>query len=164
MIVVSNTSPLTNLAAIGQFDLLRRLYGRLHIAHGVWQELNAGGEPWPGCDEVAEADWIEQHAVQNRSLVTALRRDLDCGEAETIALALELEANLVLLDEKEGRHAAQRLGLRVVGVVGILLEAKANSVVGEIRPHVDALRRTAGVYLSDSVCQRALTLAGEDDV
>jgi len=56
MIVVSNTSPLTSLAAIGQLDLLRRLYARLHIAQGVWEELNAGGRRWPGCDQVAAAD------------------------------------------------------------------------------------------------------------
>jgi predicted nucleic acid-binding protein len=95
MIVVSNTSPLTNLAAIGQFDLLRLLYSELHIAYGVWDELNAGGKRWPGCDEVAAAGWIQRHAVQNQALVTALRRDLDRGEAESIALALELGADLI---------------------------------------------------------------------
>jgi len=161
MIVVSNTSPLTNLAAIGQFALFHQLYGRLHIAEGVWKEFNARGQHWPGRDEVAAADWIERHAVQNQALVTALRRDLDRGEAETIALALELEADLVLLDEREGRHAAQRLELRVVGVVGILLEAKSRSAVGAVRPHLDALRHEAGFYLAEQVYHSALTLAGE---
>jgi uncharacterized protein len=163
MIVVSNTSPLTNMAAIGQFDLLRRLYGRLHIARGVWEELNAEGERWPGRDEVATADWIERHEVKNQALVTALQRDLDRGEAESIALALELGANLVLLDEKEGRRAAKRLGLRVVGVVGVLLEAKAGRAVDALRPHLDALRQTAGFYLSKSLYHHALMLAGESD-
>jgi len=60
MIVVSDTSPLTNLAAIGQFGLLRRLYGELYIADGVWDELNAGGGRWPGRDQVAAADWVER--------------------------------------------------------------------------------------------------------
>ena len=91
MIVVSNTSPLTNLAAIGEFNLLRHLYGDLHIPDGVWNELNAKGQRWPGRDEVARADWIERHTVQNQALVTALRRDLDQGEAECIALSLEVE-------------------------------------------------------------------------
>jgi hypothetical protein len=103
MIVVSNTSPLTNLAAIGQFALFHQLYGRLHIAEGVWEEMNARGQHWPCRDEVATADWVERHTVQNQALVTALRRDLDKGEAETIALALELGANLVLLaNAKDG--------------------------------------------------------------
>lgn len=161
MIVVCNTSPLTNLAAIGQFDLLRQLYAELHVAEAVGDELNAGGKHWPGCDDVAAARWIKRHSVQNQDLVTALRRDLDRGEAESIALALELGAKLVLLDEEEGRHAAQRLGLDVVGVVGILLEAKAKGAIAQVRPQLDALRQTAGFYLSESLYQFALTLAGE---
>ncbi len=161
MIVVSNTSPLTNLAAIGQFDLLRCLYGQVHIAVGVWDELNAGDKHWPGRDEVATANWIQQHTVQNQALVTALRRDLDRGEAESVALALELGADLVLLDEKEGRHAAQRLGLRVVGVVGILLEAKAKGLIAQVCPYLDALRQSAGFYLSERLYQSALEVAGE---
>lgn len=163
MIVVANTSPLTNLAAIGQFDLLRRLYGQVHIPEGVWEELNAEGHRWPGRDEVAGVDWIERHAVQNRPLVTALQRDLDRGEAETIALALELEAGLVLLDEWEGRRAAKRHGLHVIGVVGLLLEARACGAVKTLRPHLDTLRQTAGFYLSDSLYDHALSLAGESD-
>ena len=90
-----------------------------------------------------------------------LRRDLDRGEAETIALALQLDADLVLLDESEGRHAAQRLGLRVVGVVGILLEAKARGALESVRPHLDALRQEAGFYLDVSLIQHALALANE---
>lgn len=161
MIVVCNTSPLTNLAAIGQFDLLRQLYVELRIARGVWEELNAGGKRWPGCDNVASADWIQQRAVKNQPLITVLQRDLDRGEAESIALALELGADLVLLDEREGRRAAKRLGLRVVGVVGILLEAKACGAVERVRPHLDALRQAAGFYLDESLYRSALALAGE---
>jgi len=63
MIVVSNTSPLTNLAAIGKFDLLQRLYTHIHIADGVWEELQAGGKPWPGYAQVNAADWIERHTT-----------------------------------------------------------------------------------------------------
>jgi predicted nucleic acid-binding protein len=163
MIVVSNTSPLTNLAAIGQFDLLRRLYGQVHIAEGVWEELNARDRRWPGRDEVAAANWIERRPVQNRSLVTALQRDLDRGEAQTIALALELEADVVFLDEREARRVAQRLGLRVVGVVGILLEAKSSGAIKAVRPHLDSLRHTAGFYLDDALYAHALLLAGEGE-
>jgi predicted nucleic acid-binding protein len=163
MIVVCNTSPLTNLAAIGQFRLLYELYGQLHIAEAVWRELNAGGQHWPGRDEVAAADWIERHTVQNQNLVTALRRDLDTGEAESIALAVEIGADLVLLDEREGRHAAQRLGLQISGVVGLLLEAKSCSSLTSIRPHLDALRLTAGFYLGEPVYRAALLVAGESD-
>ena len=161
MIVVSNTSPLTNLAAIGQFALLRELFGELHIAEGVWAELNAKGQHWPGRSEVAAASWVQQHIVHNQALVTALQRDLDRGEAETTALALELKAGLVLLDEREGRRAAQRLGIRVMGVVGTLLMAKERDILDKVRPHLDAIRHKAGFYLGENVYQSALSLAGE---
>lgn len=95
-LVVSDTSPLTNLAAIGQFRLLKDLYGSIHIAEAVWNELNFGGQSWPGRDEVAGADWIQRDTPANRLLVAALGQDLDQGEAESIALALELNASLIL--------------------------------------------------------------------
>lgn len=161
MIVVSNTSPLTNLSAIGQFDLLRSLYTGVSIAEGVWHELNAMGKRWPGRDEVAAAGWIKRHSVYNHFLVKALRRDIDRGEAESIVLALELEADLILLDEKEGRHAAERLGLKTVGVVGILLEAKKNGLVNSVRPHLDDLREVASFYLKESLYRHVLALADE---
>ena len=158
---VSNTSPLTNLAAIGQFDLLRSLYGQLRIAEAVWAELNAGGQPWPGRAEVAAADWIARRAVQNRPLVTALRERLDPGEAETIALAVECSPPFVLMDEKEGRRAAQRLGLKTVGVVGVLIEAKARGLIAEVGPLLERLRQEAGFYLSDQVMRDARAFCGE---
>ncbi len=162
MIVVSNTSPLTNLAAIGRFELLRDLYSEVHIADGVWEELNSGGRRHPGSQEVADAEWVRRHTVQKLEMVTALRRDLDCGEAETIALALELGSDLVLIDEREGRRHAQRYGLRVLGLVGMLIEAKASGLVDRLRPELVALRQRAGFFLSDAVFREGLRLAGEN--
>ncbi|MGB8648806.1 MAG: DUF3368 domain-containing protein [Anaerolineae bacterium] len=162
MIVVSNTSPLTNLAAIGQFALLGQLYETLYIPNAVWDELQAGGKRWPGYDQVASAHWIHRQVVQNKSLVAALQRDLDRGEAEAIALALEMNADLVLLDEREGRHAAQRLELEVVGVIGILIESKSKGRLVSVRPQLDELRQRAGFYVSERLYRSALALAGEE--
>ena len=78
-------------------------------------------------------------------------------------MALQLGADLVLLDEKEGRCAAQRLGLRVVGVVGILLEAKAKGSIRRVRPHLDALRQKAGFYIDSSLCQYALMMLAREE-
>ncbi|MCS6843964.1 MAG: hypothetical protein NZ528_06515 [Caldilineales bacterium] len=66
MIVVTNTSPLTNLAAIGQFELLHKLFGEVHRPEAVRQELAAGGKRWPGAAEVEEASWAHCHRVENR--------------------------------------------------------------------------------------------------
>jgi len=161
MIVVSNTSPLTNLAAIGHFELFRKLCGEIHIPQGVWQELNKGGRRHPGSQEVETAAWIHRHEVSNQALATALRRDLDLGEAETLALALELKADLVLLDEQEGRHAAVRFGLRPLGVLGILLKAKLQGEIQEIRSPLDALRGKAGFFVGEVLYRLVLKEAGE---
>ena len=161
MMVVSNTSPLTNLAAIGQFNLLQALYREIRIAESVWQELHACGQAWPGGAEVDAASWVTHGTAQNGALVTALRQDLDAGEAESIALAVELKADLLLLDEKEGRHHAGRLNVRVMGTVGVLLQAKQNGLLPAVRPALDALRQTASFYLSQAVYAQVLKLTGE---
>lgn len=160
MIVVSNTSPLTNLAAIERLDLLRQLYGEVYMPIGVWDELNAGAQGWPGRDQLARAGWVHQQDVENQALVTALCRDLDRGESEAMALALELGADLLLLDEREARRAAKRLGLTFVGVLGVLLGAKAKGLIPAIRPVTDALQQRAG-FLSADVRRRALSLGDE---
>lgn len=161
MIVVSNTSPLTNLAAIGHFDLLRQLYGEVHISEAVWDELNAQGVAWPGRADVERSPWVRRHPRLANELVRALRRELDPGECETIALAITLDAGLVLLDDREAREAAEYLGLHVGGVLGSLLEAKARGYLKEVRPAVDALREQAGFFISPRLYQRFLELAGE---
>jgi predicted nucleic acid-binding protein len=161
VIVVSDTSPLTNLAAIGQFDLLRQIYGDLAIPEAVWSELNAGGLGWPGRDAVADAAWVKRHKVLNQVAVAALMDDLDAGEAEAIILSLELGADLLLLDESEGRHHAQRLGLQITGVVGVLQVAKHHGLIDYVRPHLDALRGVAGFYISEALYRFVLQAVGE---
>lgn len=160
MRIVSNTSPLTNLAAIGSFELLKNLFGEIFIAEGVWGELNAGGRSYPGSREVAEANWVHVRKADNRPLIATLRRDLDLGEAETLALALELEADLVLLDEREGRRAAARLGFEVMGILGVLVSAKRKDLIESLKAQMDALRR-AGFYIGDGLYLRMLAEAGE---
>ncbi|MBK8050067.1 MAG: DUF3368 domain-containing protein [Anaerolineales bacterium] len=161
LIVVSNTSPLTNLAAIGQFDLLQKLFGSLYVCQAVIGELSADGQMWPGAAETNTASWIDVHRVVDRHTVDALRLGLDAGEAETIALALQLGADLVLLDEQAGRRAAQYLDLNVMGVVGLIVRARQRELVPAVRPLLDDLRQLAGFYLSESVYNHALDLAGE---
>ena len=156
MIVVSNTSPLTNLAAIGRFDLLRDLYSELYIPSGVWEELNAGGQRWPGSIEVERANWIRRRNPHNDVLVATLMRDLDRGEAETIALALELDCDRVVIDERDGRRIAQRHGLSLIGTVGVLVEAKNRGLLEKIRQDLDALRQKAGFFISDELYREVI--------
>ena len=156
MSIVSNASPLINLARIGKLDLLRQLYGELFVPEAVWQEVVVEGAGHPGADEVKATAWIRMQVVTNRQLVQVLQQDLDAGESEAIALALETEAELLLMDEYLGRDTAGHLGLRYAGLIGVLIEAKHKGLIHAVKPHLDALRDIAGFRVSDELYLRVL--------
>jgi hypothetical protein len=159
--IVSNASPLINLARIGRLDLLHQLYGELIIPEAVWHEVVVEGAGQPGAEEVTTAAWIKTRAVTNRQLVHALQQELDAGEAEAVALALEVGAELLLMDEHLGRETARHLGLRYTGLIGVLLEGKRKRLIDAVKPHLDLLRDIAGFRVSDALYMRVLQGEGE---
>ncbi len=161
MKIVSNASPLINMARIGRLLLLRDLYGQLIIPEAVWNEVVVEGKGQPGASEVGAAAWIRRKVVTNRQLIRILQQDLDNGEAEAIALAVEEEADLLLMDERIGRESANHLGLRYAGLVGVIIEAKSRALVREIKPLLDALRDVAGFRLSEDLY--ALVLKDQEE-
>jgi hypothetical protein len=161
MIVVSNSSPLMNLAAIDHLDLLRQLYGTVSIPQAVFDEITVAGAGLPGCDEVQALPWIDTRQVADRVLIASLRSELDEGEAEALALAIELRADLVLLDERLARAVATRVGLRHMGLLGCILEGKRASHIPAVRPLLDALVTLAGFWFSAQLYAHILQTAGE---
>lgn len=161
MIVVSNTSPIMNLAIIGQLNLLNRLYGKVFIPEAVFQELSAVDSEENGLLKIQSRSWIEKRFITNRSLVDALLLDLDVGEAEAIVLAKEVNADLLLIDERRGRKIASRLGLKVIGLLGMLIEVKHRGFVSRVKPILDELIEKAGFWISSQFYKRVLCEAGE---
>jgi predicted nucleic acid-binding protein len=161
MIVVSNSSPLVSLAAIGRLELLHDLYDTITIPQAVHQEVVIRGLGRPGAAEVQSLDWIVCQDVSDLNMVTALEGRLDRGEAEAITLAVELQADLLLMDERLGRAEASRFGLRFVGVLGVLIEAKARGLLQRIEPILDELQNDAGFRMSEALRARVLQAAGE---
>ena len=161
MIVVSNTSPITNLAVIGQLDMLRQLYATVLIPQAVYGEWTFNGSRQPGGREAQTLPWIEIKHVTDRMLVTALQLELDLGEAEAIALAVEVKADLLLLDERRGRLVASRLGLRFVGLLGVLTEAKQQGYISAVKPIPEDLVTKASFWVSPRLYARVLQAAGE---
>lgn len=158
-VVVVNTTPLIGLALLGRLDLLGRLYGEVVIPPAVEAEFLTGAPRPPGRAELKEASWVHVQGLQDPRRADLLG-DLDRGEAEVIALAQELNADMVLIDERLGRSHAKRLGLRVSGLIGVLLKAKEAGLVDAIGPLIVELRR-GGIWLGDELVAEALRLAGE---
>lgn len=117
--------------------------------------------PVAGATEVQTFGWIQTRQVNNRAIVAALQNELDIGEAEAIALALELQAEQLLIDERLGRIVAARLNLRYTGILGILIEAKSQQLIPEVKPKLDALINQAGFWVAEPLYNRVLRLAGE---
>ena len=163
MPVVSNTSPILNLAIIGQLDLLRQQFGEVLIPPMVLQELKVDAE-LPGVEPIRLAlqnHWLRVFELSNTDIARALRRDLDNGEAEAIALALQLKLMTVLIDEHDGRAAARAMGLVPVGVLGILLRAKRTGNLDSVVTAMRALQDQAGFFINPDLFASLAREAGE---
>jgi hypothetical protein len=110
---------------------------------------------------IHELAWIETRAVSNKPLVSSLLLELDPGEAEAIALSMETSANLLLIDERHGRKIAARFGVPVLGLLGVLIQAKREGFIKEAKPILDALISIAGFWISAPLYARVLETAGE---
>jgi predicted nucleic acid-binding protein len=160
MIVIADATPLIGLARIDQLDLLLKLFDQIIIPQAVFAEVVTNAPHRPGAEAVKQASWIQVKSVADQNKVAYLRADLDPGEAETLVLAEELSADWLLLDEAKARLAAQLLGLRFIGTVGLLLLAKRRGHISQVQPLLDALMRQS-FHLTPRIYQAVLKQAGE---
>jgi predicted nucleic acid-binding protein len=156
--VISNTSPLIGLWGLNRLSLLRDLYTEVWIPRKVEKEFLAIDETVYR-EVLDNAPWVKVVDLTH-SQDAAVYRNLDAGEAEVFALANEHDARLVIIDEQAARQEAKKLGLPFKGVVGVLLEAKEEGLIDEIKPLLIALKQN-GIYLGESVIADALREAGE---
>ncbi len=147
---VTNSTCLIGLERIGQLDLLPQVFSAVFAPPTVAAEVRS------------PLSWLTVQAVQNLAVVATLRTQMDAGEAEAIALAMELGDVILILDDKKARRVAQQIGLRVIGTVGMLLRAKRQGVIGEIKPLLTALIQ-ADFRIADAIIREALRLSGEEN-
>jgi len=160
MIVVSNAGPCIALARIGALNVLSALFGQVHIPAAVYDEIVTSGSGRPGAEEIALAQWTHTVEIQDKTAVQLLRERLDAGESEAIVLALELQADLLLIDESRGRRVAEAHNLKKTGTVGILVLAKKHGLIDRVTPLLDALL-ASGFRMSEALYHRAQSLVGE---
>ncbi len=153
MIVVSDTSPLTALLTIEAADILPKLFQEIIIPEEVRDELARSHSRLPA--------WLRVERVKNSSQVIQYTRSVDAGEAEAIALARELHADWLLIDERKGRKLAAQEGIPVIGLLGVVLLAKRNRLIPSARVFLQRLDDEAGMYLADDLKESALKTVGE---
>jgi predicted nucleic acid-binding protein len=163
VIIISDTSVITNLAAIQHLHLLPQLYSQVIIPEAVYRELAEIDPPVPGALEVQTAPWLEVRQVINPVFVKHLQVEvrLDPGESEAIALALELNADLLLIDERRGRAEASRLGIKITGLLGLLVESKRKNLIVAVKPLMDALIATSEFRISPALYRQVLDVVNE---
>lgn len=156
--VVSNTTPILSFIKIDRLDILKTLYKEVYIPEAVYKELEEGKNKY--YRDISNENWIKVYKVKNRNLVKQLQEELDEGEAEAIALSLEILADLLLIDEKLGRKVAKENRLKITGTIGILLKAKKKGIIKEVKPFIYELIEK-GNYYKESFVKIVLKQAGE---
>jgi uncharacterized protein len=152
IVVVADASPLIALQQIDQLELLKALFGEVFIPPAVAREV-VPRLPLPS--------WIHERVLQQPIAGEILRASLGPGESEAISLALEIHADRLIVDERAGRRVAEGLGLRVAGVLGLLVLSKQRGLIPAVQPHVEALLQV-GFRADPILVERILRRAGED--
>lgn len=165
VIVVSDTSVISNLIQIDQLSILTRLFPQVFIPPAVFGEIMKLNNFNISTDEFTSA--LASKRIQLQGFVDPLNdldglmTTLDRGESEAIILASELEAGLLLIDERLGRKKATERGLTVIGLLGVLRLAKQEKLIPYMKPLLDDLRQKAGFWFSDSLYHEVLKSVNE---
>ena len=152
MPIVSNSSPLIALARIQRLDLVPAVLQSILIPPAVAREIEPSIPALPA--------WASVRVPSSKRPPLTSRGRLGDGEREAIALAIEIGADAVLIDERAGRRVAEEAGLKVIGTLGLLLEAKRAGHIGTIRAELNKLLETS-FFLSPQLYDQLLRMAGE---
>jgi len=161
MTAVTNAGPLIALARIHQLPLLPALYSAVIMPSAVRDEVMTEARHG-GAEIPVDAGWLQTHSANDRTAVALLRERLDAGESETIVLALQMGADVVLMDEARGRRIAAARGLTLTGTPGTLILAKKQGLTERVAPHLTRLVEE-DFYISDTLYEKVLRRAGEDE-
>lgn len=158
MIVISDTSVITNLIQLNELSLLYHLFEKIIIPAKVYEEL---GKLPAQIDHIDKLGWIEVREISDTDLFNQLLESLDAGEAASIVLALELKADLLIIDEKRGRKIATDLGISITGLIGVLVEAKELGFIESVKPLLNKLIYEIGFRVNPKLYREILNKTNE---
>lgn len=146
--VVTNTTPIISLLKLNKLEILKYLYQNIYIPLAVYNEVEAG-KTTEYYKDLSKIDWIKIEEIKDENAIKYFL-DLDLGEAEAIVLATELKADLIVLDEKLGRYHAKHADLKITGTIGILIKAKKEGLISELKPLLNELSEK-NVWISEKL-------------
>lgn len=169
-IYVSDSTSIIVMSKIGKLHILQGLFREIHVPRAVYAELTEprAGKIDPsqrdGTAAIKSAHWIKVRDVVDRALVQRCLATLDPGESESIALAKELDAELLIIDEKKGRKLAEELKIKVTGTLGVVVRAKQVGILSEVKSTImqmTSLQNPGAFHVSTDLIAQILKLAGE---
>jgi len=160
MIVVSDTTAISNLIRIGEVRLLEILYKEILLPKAVYDELLILEQFNIDISTILEKDFFKVVEVQNFKLLEELSIDLDKGEAEAIVLAIEKQADYLLIDEIKGRKIATEKLIPIIGTLGVLIKARQEKLIDSVRAKMNDLK-SIGFWINQSLFDRIAKLEDE---
>jgi hypothetical protein len=161
MIVVADTLVILNLCRVQHEHLLQQLFKRVLIPDEVAAEFIQLTKIQKRFSGLILPGWIEVLPAPKSFPAEVIQADLDAGEAAAIALFLKQKAEALLIDELLGREVANKLGIRTIGIVRILIEAHDRKLISSVKILLDRLEAEANFWISRELRLQVLQLAGE---
>ncbi|HWD93969.1 MAG TPA: DUF3368 domain-containing protein [Verrucomicrobiae bacterium] len=161
MIVVADTSVILNLCRVQHERLLQQLFQRVLIPARVASEFERLAKAQARFTGLNLPDWISVLADPQSMPPRIIQANLDAGESAAIALCLNERADVLLIDESLGRRVAEELGLRTVGILGVLVQSRKRQLIPGLKVVLDRLEKEAGFWISASLRSAVLQAVGE---
>jgi predicted nucleic acid-binding protein len=161
MIVVADTSVILNLCRVQHEHLLQELFKRVLIPSEVADEFARLTKIQKRFSGLALPAWIEILPAPKSFPIEVIQAELHAGEAAVIALFFKQKADALLIDESTGRSVAEKLGIRTMGIIRILIEARDRNLIPNIKVLLERLEHEANFWISAELRRSVLKLAGE---
>ena len=158
--VIVNSTPLIALCHVNQLNILRQLYGEITIPKAVYDEISVKEESVCKKSVDEALGWIHIQEIQNQLAKTMFKSQLHDGEVEVMILAMEQQASVVVIDDRNAKKYAKYLDLPVTGTLGVLMKAKQKGYLSELKPVLDVMIQN-GIYIKPSLVELCLKQVGE---
>ena len=159
--IVSNTTPISNFLHLGQMEILKKIFKKLHVPMAVHSEIEAyfsGNDQWQGS---LDEGFIIRTEIQTSQKIKELMTHLHMGEAEALCLCIENNARLCLIDDRDARIIALLNKIPITGTLGVLLKAKKMEIVESVKKLMDRLRADNHYWIDDATYKKVLSLSDE---